>query len=103
VRLEIDSAVVEHDLAMIYAHIAQHHMRSAERFLRAVEATFNRVTQEFWRGTACFARPPLRDLQMLPVLGHRNYLLFYRRDWDSVRIVYVVHAAWHRRRLFSRK
>jgi plasmid stabilization system protein ParE len=39
-------------------------------------------------------------LRMLPVSGFQNYLVFYRDEGESVRVLYVVHGARHLLRLF---
>jgi plasmid stabilization system protein ParE len=40
----------------------------------------------------------MKAVRMLPISG--NYLVFYRLESDSVRVLYIVHKARHLPRLF---
>jgi plasmid stabilization system protein ParE len=40
---------------------------------------------------------------MFPVSGFPNYLVFYRVETASIRILYVTHGARHLLRLFRRE
>jgi plasmid stabilization system protein ParE len=44
--------------------------------------------------------PYLEAVRMLPVAGFNQYLVFYRIDFEAIRILYVVHGARHLPRLF---
>ena len=98
------SAVVEEDLPDIYAFIAQHDPAAAERVLDAVEETLRQLAQH----PDCGALYPTRNrklqgLRMFPVSGFHNYLVFYRVETESIRILYVTHGARHLFRLFRRE
>jgi hypothetical protein len=43
----------------------------------------------------------MKAVRMLPISG--NYLVFYRLESDSVRVLYIVHGARHLLRLFRRE
>jgi plasmid stabilization system protein ParE len=45
--------------------------------------------------------PQMKAVRMLPISG--NYLVFYRLESDSVRVLYIVHGARHLPRLFRRE
>ena len=45
----------------------------------------------------------LQGLRMLAVIGFQNYLVFYRTDAESIRILFVTHGARHLLRLFRRE
>jgi plasmid stabilization system protein ParE len=45
----------------------------------------------------------MKAVRMLPVNGFSNYVIFYRIDADTIRILYVVHGARHLPRLFGRE
>jgi plasmid stabilization system protein ParE len=45
----------------------------------------------------------LRGLRMLPVSGYSNYLVFYRVETESIRVLYVTHGARYLLRLFRRE
>lgn len=88
----------------IYAFIAERDPAAAERVLDAVEETFEQLAQH----PDCGAPYPtrnrkLQELRMLPVTGFQNYLVFYRTEAESVRIVFVSHGARHLLRLFRRE
>lgn len=45
----------------------------------------------------------LQALRMFPVIGFPNYLVFYRVETASIRILYVTHGARNLFRLFRRE
>jgi toxin ParE1/3/4 len=103
-RIERHPAVVEQDLPAIYAFIAQHDPAAAERVLDAVEVTLGKLAQHPDCGAPYPTRnPKLQGLRMLPVSGFHNYLVFYRVETESLRLLYVVHGARHLLRLFRRE
>jgi toxin ParE1/3/4 len=103
-RIERHSAVIEQDLPDIYAFIAQDDPVAAERVLDAVEQTLRRLA----RNPACGAPYPTRNrklqgLRLFPVSGFQHYLVFYRVEKVSIRILYVTHGARHLLRLLRRE
>ena len=103
-RIDRHSAVVHQDLPDIYAFIAERDSAAAERVLDAVEETFRQLA----RNPDCGVLYPtrnrkLRELRMFPVSGFPNYLVFYRVETASIRILYVTHGARHLLRLFRRE
>jgi plasmid stabilization system protein ParE len=103
-RVERHSAVIEQNLPDIYAFIAQRDPTAAEHVLDAVEETFRQLARQPDCGVLYPTRNrKLQALRMLPVTGLHNYLVFYRTEAESVRILYVTHGARHLLRLFRRE
>ena len=103
-RIDRHSAVVEHDLPDIYTFIAEHDPAAAERVLDAVEETFRQLARHPDCGVPYGTRNrKLRRLRMFPVSGFPNYLVFYRVETASIRILYVTHGARHLLRFFRRE
>ena len=102
-RIDRHSAVIEQDLPSIYAFIAQDDPAAAERVLDAVEKTFDQLARHPDSGVSYPTRnPKLQAVRMFPVTGFRDYLIFYRVDADSIRILYLTHGARNLMRLFRR-
>jgi plasmid stabilization system protein ParE len=103
-RIDHHSAVVEQDLPGIYTFIAEHDPAVAERVLDAVEETFRQLARHPDCGVSYPTRNrKLRRVRMLPVNGFPNYLVFYRVETASIRILYVTHGARHLLRLFRQE
>ena len=103
-RLERHAAVVDEDLPGIYAFIAKDNPDAAERVLDAVEATFAQLIAQPECGVLYPTRSArLKGLRILPVHGFNQYLVFYRAQGDTVRVLHVVHGARHLPRLFRRE
>lgn len=103
-KIEPHAAVLAEDLPGIYAFIARDNPAAAERILEAVETTFDQLARQPECGVTYPTRNPnLRDVRMLPVNGFANYLVFYRIEAESVRVLYVMHGARHFPRLFRRE
>jgi toxin ParE1/3/4 len=102
-RIDRHSAVVERDLPDIYSFIAERDPTAAERVLDAVEETFRKLARHPDCGMLYLTRNrKLQGLRMFPVRGFPNYLVFYRVEIASIRILYVTHGARHLLRLFRR-
>lgn len=103
-RLERHPALVEQDLPDIYAFIARDDPAAAERVLDGVEDSFRQLAQHPESGAPFPTRNPrMQGMRMLPVSGFPNYLIFYRAELESVRILYVAHGARHLLRFFRRE
>lgn len=103
-RLERHPAVVEQDLPEIYAFIARDDPAAAERVLEALGESFSQLTHHPESGVAFPTRnPKLKGMRMLPVKGLPNYLIFYRIELESIRILYVTQGARHLLRFFRRE
>jgi toxin ParE1/3/4 len=101
-RIERHPAVIEEDLPGIYDQIARDNPAAAERLLDEVEVVFGQIAAQPEIGVQYPTRnPQMKDLRMLPISG--NYLVFYRVENDSVRVLYIVHGARHLPRLFRRE
>lgn len=91
-NLEINDAVLADDLPSIYAYIARENPSAAERVLAAIDSAFKLIVQTPSCGVAYASRNPhLKGARMLPVSGFSDYLIFYRIENDTVRVLYVVH------------
>jgi len=101
-RIERHPAVIEEDLPGIYAHIARDNPGAADRLLDTVEEVFAQIAAQPEIGVLYPTRNPhMKTVRMLPING--NYLVFYRVESNSVRVLYVVHGARHLPRLFRRE
>ncbi len=84
-------------------YIAGDNPDAAERFLTAVERTFETLTHSPRIGAnRTFADPRLEGVRMFPVTGFRNHLIFYRPTGTAVEVIRVLHAARDIKRLFER-
>lgn len=93
---------MEDDLPGIYAFIAKDNPAAAERVLDAVEETFLQIARHPECGMFFRTRKAKQQgLRMFPVSRFQNYLVFYRDEKESVRVLYVVHGARHLLRLFQ--
>ncbi|PYL80108.1 MAG: hypothetical protein DMF21_10275 [Verrucomicrobia bacterium] len=103
-RIDRHSAVIEQDLPDIYAFIADRDPAAAERVLDAMERTFQELARHPDSGAPYPTRNrKLQGLRMFPVSDFPNYLVFYRVETASIRILYVTHGARHLLRLFRRE
>lgn len=103
-RIERHPAIIDEDLPDIYAFIARDDPAAAERVLDAVEQTFDQLARHPDSGVPFPTRnPKLQALRMFPVTGFHDYLVFYRVEPETIRIIYVTHGARHLVRLFRRE
>ena len=103
-RIDRHFAIIEQDLPDIYTFIAERDPAAAERVLDAVEETFRQLARHPDCGVLYPTRNrKLQGLRMFPVSGFPNYLVFYRVETASIRILYVTHGARHLLRLFRRE
>jgi toxin ParE1/3/4 len=103
-RIERHSAVIEQDLPDIYAFIARDDPAAATRVLDAVDETFDQLARHPDSGVSYLTRNPrLQAVRMFPITGFPDYLIFYRAEAGSIRILYVTHGARHLARLFRRE
>lgn len=102
-KSELNAAVLADDLPGIYAFIARDNPGAADRVLEAVSQTFDLIAREPGCGVVYPTRnAQLHGVRMFPVDGYPNYLVFYRIEAATVRVLYVVHGARHLPRLFRR-
>jgi plasmid stabilization system protein ParE len=103
-RIERHPAVIQQDLPDIYGFIAGRDPAAAERVLDAVEKTFDQLAQHPECGVPYSTRNRrLQALRMFPLIGFHDYLVFYRVESESIRILYVTHGARYLLRLFRRE
>lgn len=69
-------------------------METAQRFLDAIQITFETLAKMPKLGALCaFRNPALRRLRRWPVKGFENWLIFYLPNRDGVEIVHLIHGA----------
>ena len=103
-KLELHTSVLTDDLPAIYAFIARNNPTADEHLLGAVQVTFDQLLRQ----PECGVHYPTRvsklgSVRMLPVHHYPNYLIFYRVENDTVRVLYVVHGARHLPRIFRQE
>lgn len=85
---------VWHDLLEHVDFLSQRNPNAAERFLDAVEASFNFLAENPLLGGVCaFEHPAAQDLRHWSIRGFKNYVAFYRPLPNGVEIVRLLHAA----------
>ena len=93
-RRLVRPSIVNRDLEEISDYIAADNPRAAERFLRAVEATFEKLADMPGLGAEWDEfETPILNLRFWPLPRYRNYVIFYRPLSDGVEIVRVVHGS----------
>jgi toxin ParE1/3/4 len=84
------------DLAELYAWIGDRDLDAAERFLAAVEDTFDQIRKQPGIG---WERPwknqNLRGLRSWRVKGFPNFLVFYREEDSTIGVYAVLRGARH--------
>lgn len=84
----------DRDLDEQFFYIARDNREAAMRFLRAAEATFERLAAMPELGELqAFRQPSLAEVRVWRVGGFENYLVFYRPIERGVEIVRVLHGA----------
>lgn len=78
----------------IYAYLAQRSEQAADRFLEESHAVFERIAWMPGIGRCWESElPALKELRYTAVSRRfHNYLVFYRTDSQTVRIVTVLHG-----------
>ena len=82
------------DLANIYGWISADNPQAAERFVSAVDETFEQIQRHpgvGWERTWRDVR--LRGMRSWRVEGFSNFLVFYREEKASIEIYAVLHGA----------
>jgi toxin ParE1/3/4 len=102
-RIERHPEVIAADLPAIYQYIASDSPQAADRVFDAVAQTFDLIRDQPDCGVVYRTRnSKLQGIRMLPVSEFPQYLVFYRVEGETVRILYVVHGARNLTRLFRR-
>jgi plasmid stabilization system protein ParE len=82
------------DVADIYAWIGERNPDAAERFLRAVDCTFDQIRKHPAIG---WGRPwrhrRLKDMRSWRVEGFHNFLVFYRDEAAAIEVYAVLRAS----------
>ena len=82
------------DVRSIVAYIAIDNPDAAERFVPALQATYEQLEALPRLGSVrTFRRKDLQGVRMLPVTGFEHYLLFYRATGTHVKVLRILHAA----------
>jgi toxin ParE1/3/4 len=99
----LDSCV-EDELWDIWKFIAEDNPDAATRVIEAVQTTFQKLAVNPGLGTPRrFRNLRLRDIRSLPVIGFKNYLIFYRCIPDGIQVHHVYHGARDLESLFDDK
>ena len=81
------------DLVDLFVYIGQHDQEAADRFLRAVDQTIEKLAAMPGLGGPCeLDNPNLADLKVWPVKGFKKYLIFYRLTDEGIEIVRVLYG-----------
>jgi toxin ParE1/3/4 len=90
------------DLAEIFSYIANDNLPAAERFVEAAEDAFAKLADMPGMGPEWGSKKrSLRGVRFWPIKGFTNYLIFYRRLEDGVRILRVIHGARNIEKVFD--
>ena len=82
------------DLEEVGAYLGRHSSRASDRFVKAVERTFNLIA--VMPEIAAFFPsdvPRLKGIRKFGIMGFPDYLIFYRVETDHVSIIRVLHVA----------
>lgn len=83
-----------HDLVEQAHFIALDSLESAERFLDAVESTFELLAKMSELGTIChFRSKEVAGLRIWPIRGFGNHIVFYRVFENEIEVVRVIHGS----------
>ena len=82
------------------AHIAEHYVQAAYRFLDKVEETFDVLRRHPQIGSPRLDRV-VSGLRAWPVSGFRSYVILYFVTRSTVQVVRIVHAARDLEALFK--
>ena len=92
------------DLAGIYAWIGEQNLDAAERFLLAVNSTFEQIRKHPGLG---WERPwknrKLLGLRSWRVEHFHNFLIFYREEETSIEVYAVLRGGRHLERTLGRR
>jgi toxin ParE1/3/4 len=92
----------EVDLTEHVLHLLDENPAAAARFVDAIEAAFERLSEMPSLGVRrAFRNPRLRGMRMWPVPGFEKYLIFYRVASERVEVIRVLHGARDIGRLFE--
>ena len=97
-------AEIETDLEEIWLWLGRDNPETADRFVDAVERTFQQIGQHPLIG---WKRPwkdrKLRGLRSWRVDGFPSYLVFYRMEGANVAIVAILHSARFLERILKKR
>jgi toxin ParE1/3/4 len=88
------SEYIEAELTAIWDYIAFDNLDAADRFLDAVEHTFQQLARmpDLGRNRR-FSNSALKDLRSFPIRDFNNYLAFYQPTLKGVQVLHVLHGA----------
>jgi toxin ParE1/3/4 len=85
---------VRRDLADIFVYIGRTRISSAHRFLREVDATFQRLAAIPGIGARYEPDDPLFEgVRFFPVSRFKKYIVFYRPIEGGIEVLRVLHGA----------
>lgn len=98
----VRSRRARHDVVAAGIYIGEHSPAASRRFLRAVEAAYNRLADMPLLGGVCESdHPALVGLRLWPIRGFENWLILYRSLEDGIEVVRVFHGARDLESLFG--
>lgn len=102
-RRVVQSGAARRDLVdIVYYDLQKGTPRTAHRFRKQAEATFQRLAATPGIGTRYeHEHPALADLPYFPFSRFRNYLVFYRPLPDGIAVARVLHGARDIRRILA--
>ena len=101
-RQYIITAPADCDIDSHFSYIDQQNHSAAVRFLRAAEASYEKlaVMPELGQRQE-FSREGLADLRAWQVRGFENFIIYYRIIENGIEIVRVLHAARDQEAVFN--
>jgi toxin ParE1/3/4 len=94
IRRYVVRPIHEAELDALADHLAESSATTAARFYRAAIDTMERLVRFPGSGALIPSRQlKLQDIQVKPIRGFGNHLIFYRVVDDQIEIVRVLHAA----------
>lgn len=90
----IKRAVVIQDIIDIATYISFDNLDAGDRFLYAIEATFQQIAKLPGIGRLSgFTHPRLTQVRQFPVKGFKNYLIYYQCQGDIIDIMHVFQGS----------
>jgi toxin ParE1/3/4 len=88
------SSAAEEDLATSAAFIQRDSVNAAVRLLDSFDKTVKQLQHSPLLGSQCrFANPHFEGMRLWPVVGFRNYLIYYVLRHDVLEIVRILHSS----------
>ncbi len=90
----IPTAAARNDIMDIADYFYEKSPAVAAKFLQSIDTTYDQIVRMPELGTKkSFADSDMQNIRIRPVDKHRNYLMFYRVENNSIYILRVLHGA----------